>query len=84
MGVYRSGSPEGARIGLITSRRVGNAVLRNLVRRRLREIVRMERARMKAGLWIVLVARAAATKVDLARLRAEYLALAARAGIFEA
>ena len=75
---------EGARIGLITSRRVGNAVLRNRVRRRLREIVRVERARMRPGLWIVLVARAAAVKVDLEKLRAEYLALGKRAGIFEA
>ena len=83
MGVYKAGTGEGARIGLITSRRVGNAVLRNRVRRRLREIVRVERARMRPGLWIVLVARAAAVQADLAKLRAEYLALGKRAAIFE-
>ena len=57
MGVYRSGAEKAARIGLITSRRVGNAVLRNRVRRRLREIVRVERSRLQPGLWIVLVAQ---------------------------
>src|SRR5882762_7912476 len=77
MGVCRTGTDESARIGLITSRRVGNAVLRNRVGRRLREIVRMERGRLRPGCWIVLVARAAAAKTDSAKLRAEYMALAA-------
>lgn len=83
MGVYRSGQDEAARTGLITSRRVGNAVLRNRVRRRLREIVRLERANLRPGHWVVLVARAAAAKTDSARLRAEYLALGRRGAIFQ-
>ena len=71
------------RIGLITSRRLGNAVKRNAVRRRLREIVRMERARLRPGLWLVLVARKAAAGAPFEALREDWLRLAKRASIFE-
>src|SRR5882757_9228308 len=50
------------RIGLITSRRVGGAVVRNRVRRRLREIVRAVRPQMKAGISLGLIARQAAAR----------------------
>jgi ribonuclease P protein component len=69
------------RIGLITSRRVGGAVVRNRVRRRLREIVRAVLPRMSRGLLIVLVARAAAANADFADLRADVLALVQRSVI---
>ena len=69
------------RIGLITSRRVGGAVVRNRVRRRLREIVRAVRPQMRRGLHIVLVARASAAKADFAALRIDVLALAQRCAI---
>ena len=39
MGVYRDRAT--TRFGLVTSRRVGNAVVRNRLRRRLREMVRL-------------------------------------------
>src|ERR1700730_765124 len=45
------------RVGFVTSRRVGGAVVRNRVRRRLREIVRQHQHRLRDGFWIVLVAR---------------------------
>jgi ribonuclease P protein component len=71
------------RIGLITSRRLGNAVKRNAVRRRLREIVRLERPRLKPGLWLVFVARKAAAGAPFEALREDWLRLAKRASIFE-
>jgi ribonuclease P protein component len=70
------------RIGLITSRRVGGAVVRNLVRRRLREVVRALRPQLRPGLQLVLVARAAAGRADFATLRADLLVLAQRSAIF--
>lgn len=69
------------RIGLITSRRVGGAVVRNRVRRRLREIVRALRPRMKRGYWLVLVARHAAGTVEFAKLQEDVLSLAERGAI---
>lgn len=71
------------RVGLITSRRVGNAVTRNRVRRRLREMVRLSRARLKPGHWLVLVARKSAADATYAAIEQEWMKLAARTFIFE-
>jgi ribonuclease P protein component len=70
------------RFGFIASRRVGNAVVRNRLRRRLREMVRLSQPRILPGLWIVLVIRAAAGRAGADALRAEYIALGTRAAIF--
>ena len=69
------------RVGLITSRRVGGAVARNRVRRRLREIVRRNQQALKGGIWFVVIARRSAAQTDSAVLEAEWLRLARRAGI---
>ena len=74
-------APGSARIGIITSRRVGGAVERNRVRRRLREIVRAEYAHLLPGAWLVIVARHRAVKADFAELREEWRRLARRADI---
>ncbi len=70
-----------ARIGFVTSRRVGGAVVRNQIRRRLREIVRASRPLLRPGFWIVLIARRPAAAADAGPLREEWLRLARRAGI---
>ena len=70
-----------ARIGIITSRRVGGAVERNRVRRRLREIVRAELAHLLPGAWLVIVARHRAVEAEFAELRDEWLRLASRAHV---
>jgi ribonuclease P protein component len=49
-----------ARLGLTVSRKVGNAVVRNRVRRRIREAVKRAAADVKPGHDYVLVARTAA------------------------
>jgi len=76
-------TPE-VRIGLITSRRVGGAVLRNRVRRRLREIVRAARTQIHAGTWLTLIARQAAAQASLQTLTAEWEQLARRSSILTA
>ena len=58
-----------ARVGFTVSKKVGNAVERNRVRRRLREVVRLSAAeRMRAGHDYVLVGRRAALDLPFDRL----------------
>jgi ribonuclease P protein component len=63
------------RVGFVTSKRVGGAVLRNQVRRRLRDIVRRHQHEIRAGIWMVIVARAAAAEANSAALEEEWLGL---------
>lgn len=68
--------PEGApiRVGFTVSRKVGNAVVRNRVRRRLREIARQViPGQAQAGLDYVLVGRQAALGREFATMRDELL-----------
>ncbi len=69
------------RVGLITSRRVGGAVVRNRVRRRLREIVRAARPELRAGIWVTLIARQSAARATFQGLSAEWQQLARRSSI---
>ena len=60
------------RVGFTVSKKVGNAVERNRVRRRLREIVRLAPAgRLQTGHDYVLVGRRAALGLPFARMVAE-------------
>ena len=70
-----------ARAGFITSRKVGGAVTRNRVRRRLREIVRRHQSEIVEGTWIVTIASSRAGRATYGTLEAEWLRLAARASI---
>ena len=81
LGVLRNA--DSSRAGLIASRRVGGAVVRNLIRRRLREILRLTRPGWKSGIWMVVIARPAAAKASFDDLRDEWLRLAGRSGILQ-
>ena len=81
--VCRVGTP-GFRAGFVTSKRIGSAVTRNRVRRRLREIVRRRQNQLQSGAWIVTIARAAATHASYHALEDEWLRLARRASILAA
>jgi ribonuclease P protein component len=70
-----------SRVGFITSRRLGSAVVRNRVRRRLREIVRRHQHDLRQDFWIVLVARRDAATASYRALEDEWLRLARRASI---
>lgn len=81
LGVLKSGSEEDGRIGFVTSRRVGGAVIRNRVRRLLREVFRVMRPHLVPGLWLVVVAKSPAAKASLAVLAEECSQLARRGRI---
>ncbi|MFM8763600.1 MAG: ribonuclease P protein component [Spartobacteria bacterium] len=81
VGCLRTGGVEPAKAGIITSRRVGGAVVRNKVRRRLREIIKTCLAQIPAGLLVVVVAKSAADGASFEQLKAEWLLLARRLSI---
>lgn len=67
------------RFGFITSKRLGKAVVRNRVRRRLQEAARQ--LPLRSGWDIVISAKAAAAQADYQRLRQGLIDLLARAGL---
>ena len=69
------------RAGFITPKHIGTAVVRNRVRRRLRDIVRTQQGRLRPGIWIVVVARPYAANATHPQLKDEWLRLAERASI---
>ncbi|MEO8439908.1 MAG: ribonuclease P protein component [Spartobacteria bacterium] len=81
LGVLRLEEETAFRVGFVTSRRVGGAVVRNRVRRRLREIVRRHQRELADGLWLVVIARPAAAAATSAQLEEEWRKLTARARV---
>ncbi len=71
------------RYGFITGRQVGNAVHRNRVRRRLREIMRQVHPQLKSGYDLILIARAGSADQPFETLRAGALELLRRADLFQ-
>ena len=71
------------RVGVTVSKKLGCAVVRNRVRRRLREVYRLNEAKFAPGWDIVVVARSRCVKADFSKLTAAYLSLAEKAGILE-
>ena len=69
------------RVGLTTGKKLGKAVVRNRVRRRLREIYRLHEDRFSPGWDIVVVARSRCIKASFQDIVSAYLALAGKAGI---
>ena len=72
------------RVGVTVSKKLGCAVVRNRVRRRLREVYRLNETRFAPGWDIVVVARSRCIHADFQKLTAAYLSLAEKAGILEA
>ena len=69
------------RIGLTVSAKLGCAVKRNRMRRRLREIYRLHEGQFLPGWDIVVVARTRAMEAPYDRLENAYLSLARRMGL---
>ncbi|WP_424945115.1 ribonuclease P protein component [Cellulomonas shaoxiangyii] len=66
-------------VGLVVSRAVGNAVVRNVVRRRLRELVRARLDRLPAGARVVVRAQPASASATFTALGSDLDAALRRA-----
>ena len=80
--VRRNGGSEN-RLGFTVSTKVGCAVVRNRVRRRLREIYRLHEASLKNGVDVVIVARVRSAHSTYRQLDSSFLKLADKLGLIE-
>ena len=69
------------RVGITVSKKLGKAVVRNRVRRRIREAYRLNEERFLPGYDIVIVARSRAVEVRFQKLTESLLSLSEQAGI---
>jgi ribonuclease P protein component len=72
-----------ARVGIITTKRLGNAVRRNRCRRRIRELHRSTRHLLAPGTWLVVIARSECATAPWADLETEWLRLLAKLSIVQ-
>lgn len=69
------------RIGITVSKKLGHAVIRNRIRRRLREVYRLHEESFLPGWDVVVVARSRCIDAPFDTLCKAYLSLAEKAGI---
>ena len=71
------------RLGVTVSAKLGHAVVRNRVRRRLREIFRLSQSEMKQGYDIIIVARSRAVTATYQELTKAYLRVCEKLELLE-
>ena len=69
------------RLGITVSKKIGSAVHRNRVRRRLKEIYRLNETKLNAGYDIIIVARVKSRFIKYSELEASVLSLFEKLGI---
>ena len=77
----RRNRTEENRVGITVSKKLGKAHIRNRIRRRLREVYRLNEEKFLPGWDIVVVARSRSLEASFRDLTKAYLALAKKAGI---
>lgn len=70
-----------SRIGFAAGKKLGNAVVRNRVKRRIKEAVRLVWPSIKPGVALIIIARHAAMDMPFSQLQAKVVELFGRAGM---
>ncbi|NCB51301.1 MAG: ribonuclease P protein component [Clostridia bacterium] len=70
---FRKNGGRENRLGITVSNKIGNAVTRNRIRRRMREIYRLNETRFLGGIDIVVVARVRSAAAEYSELEKEFL-----------
>ena len=76
--------PGTTRLGITVGSKLGHAVVRNRIRRRIKEIYRLSEAELSSGAELVVVARAAAVGAEYSALESDLRRLLRQAGLFAA
>ncbi len=79
--VQFSEDPKVRKFGVSLGRALGKAHQRNLLKRRLREIYRVEKERFRGGFQVVLIPRRGSTDRTYEELKRSFLELSKRAGL---
>ena len=82
LGVLEDRSVPDLKVGFITTRRLGNAVTRNRVRRRLRGIFQRLGDDLQGGYYLVMIPRAAAASASSEVLEKEWKWLIHQSGLY--
>lgn len=72
-----------SRLGITVSTKLGKAVVRNKIKRRFREIYRLNEEKLLCGFDIVVVARIKSTTAEFAELNRDFLYLAGKLGLLK-
>jgi ribonuclease P protein component len=83
LGALKTEGLEEFQFGLITGAKLGKAVVRNRIRRQLREVIRAHRAEIMPGWQMVLIARWRAPQATLEDLERDWLRLARRMNLLQ-
>jgi ribonuclease P protein component len=75
----RDDASERQRLGITVSRKVGSAVVRNRVKRQVREWFRVERRRLRPAIDLVVIGRSAAARLSAEEARGTLCRLARKA-----
>ena len=85
MVVYCQKNRQGAsRLGVTVSTKLGGAVVRNRVRRQLREMYRLHKEEMRPGYDLIIVARSRAVRTPYRQMDRQYTALLTQLSLREA
>ena len=71
------------RLGYTVSTRLGHAVVRNRVRRRLREICRLNAHKLRTGYDMVIVARSRCVGAEYAKMEKSFLTACGKLGLLK-
>ena len=74
---------ESSRLGIVTGRKLGGAVVRNRARRLLRESFRLQQHQLREPVALVLVARASIRGLKLAEVEQDFLSVMRKAGLLK-
>lgn len=81
--VYARGEKEAIRVGFSVSKKVGNSVVRNRVKRRLKEAIRPLLPDMKTGVYLVFIARQPIVLSAFADIQKDVRTLLKKANLFK-
>lgn len=80
---YKRTGKKVTRLGLTVGTKLGSAVVRNRIKRKLREIYRLAEPQLKCGYDLVIVARTRARNADYQTLERELKRLFEASGLYE-